>query len=186
MKEKIKQITLYFMIFYTIAISLMMIFNVAISTKYIELSDSEDNLVKLNELKQELTKLKQNECTTSITDLIDIYRTTSYNGHISLREYYNQGTLLMYFQEAKETCHITDNEFQEYNFPYTLVTEVITKEELFQNYMFQYELNLKDILLRGIYEPFLTNTNYSITKRSELTTITNLVKLIKERNETHE
>ena len=187
MKEKIKQIILYLLVTYTITITIMIIINISTSTKYIHLSDSEDNLTKRSELKQELTKLDQNDCTSSIIDLIDLYNNTSYNGYISLREYYNQESFLSYYEETKKICQITNSEYQNYNFAHTILIQMIAKENLFQNYMYQYELNLKDILMHENNKDIIHYYEYKfIIKQSELSIITNLIELIKERNKTHE
>lgn len=184
MKEKIKQIILYFGIFYIVTITIMLIINILTSTKYIELSDQDENLAKLNELKQELPKLEQNECTNSINNLIIIYETTSYNGRINLQNYTNQDNFLEKFYETKEICQLTDEEFNQ-NYISPLVNLMITNENFLLDYRYQYKLHIPDIIW-GDTRSILTYHEYFIIKLEELTIINNLIETIKERNNTHE
>ena len=184
-KEKIKNIILNLSIFYMLVVSALVLFNIATSVSELELNDSEENKNKIEELRLLNNSLKQDECTKIIDDIINYYNNTSYNGTVKLNRLYSENKnigFLSFYLDVKNACNITDEKAKELELPNTFVTAAIQHDELFQAYMYQYELKISDTITRMVIEPELNNINYTIRKNHELKAINALVEYAKERN----
>ena len=184
-KEKFKSIILNLSIFYMLVVSALVLFNIATAVSEIELNDSEVNKAKIEELRLLNNSLKQDKCTEIINDMIDYYNDTSYNGIVKLNQLYRENKnvgFLSFYIDVKDACNITDEKAKELELPTTFVTAAVQHDELFQAYMYQYELKISDTITRMVIEPELNNINYSIRKNHELKAIDNLVNYAIERN----
>lgn len=182
MKEKIKNILFSISIFYSITLIILLIFNTLNLVTEVELNDSEENKIKLNEYKEEVKSLEKNKCTDIINQIIKYYEDTSYNGKISLKEMYNYGTennLLSYYINLKENCNLSEENIKKYDLPLKVLSASIQQDELYHRYYFQYEINIKDIFTRHVIEANLTNIEYKIRKNLELEIISNLIEISK-------
>ena len=107
MKEKIKSVLFSASIFYSVLIVCLMIFTCITMTDSVELYDNDDNKVKLNNYKEIVSNMEDNECKKVINDIIKYYEDTSYNGSVNLKEMYDydgKNGLLSYYIKAKDAC----------------------------------------------------------------------------------
>ena len=185
-KKNIRTGLLFVSIFYIVSVVGLMIVNFCLSTSNVELHDSDDNVKKIKELRQEALSLEVNSCTIVINDMITYYEKTSYDGKVNLKEMYDMLnseniSFLEYYLQIKEHCGLTDDEREKYDYPHLFMTAVIQNEAMLQRYLYQYELGFKDLYFRMIAEPNLNNTEYLIRKRAELKAISNVIEMVKER-----
>jgi len=178
MKENFKKIIFGISIFYSFVIIILMIITINNMVTTIELHDTEENKVKLNEYKDKLSTLKQDSCTGVINEIINHYEETSYDGEVNLKEMYEydfDNSLLSYYIKVKDNCNITDEIAKQYNLPNKFVTGSIQRDEIYLPYYFQYELGFDDYITRLIVEPQLYNTEYQINRVAELEIIFALI-----------
>lgn len=185
-KKNIRTGLLFVSIFYIVSVVGLMIINFCLSKSNVELHDSDDNVKKIKELRQEALSLEVNSCTIVINDIITYYEKTSYDGKVNLKEMYDMLnseniSFLEYYLQIKEHCGLTDGEREKYDYPHLFMTAVIQNEAMLQRYLYQYELGFKDLYFRMIAEPNLNNTEYLIRKRAELKAISNVIEMVKER-----
>lgn len=185
-KKNIRTGLLFVSIFYIVSVVGLMIINFCLSKSNVELHDSDDNVKKIKELRQEALSLEVNSCTIVINDMITYYEKTSYDGKVNLKEMYDMLnseniSFLEYYLQIKEHCGLTDAEREKYDYPHLFMTAVIQNEAMLQRYLYQYELGFKDLYFRMIAEPNLNNTEYLIRKRAELKAISNVIEMVKER-----
>lgn len=188
MKKNIRNGLVFVSIFYVVSVVCLMIVNICLSTVTIELHDSEDNVKKIKELRQEALALEVNKCSVVINDMITHYEKTSYDGEVKLKDIYDMlnpdsdyNSFLPFYLEVKEHCGVTDEEREKYDYPNLFITSVIQNEAIIQRYLYQYELSFKDLYFRMIAEPNLNNTEYLIAKRAEIKIISNVIEMVKER-----
>ena len=182
MKGKIKNMLFVISTFYSLVIVIFMVIISVNLINTIELHDSKENKEKINLYKQQLATLEQNSCTEVINEIITHYEATSYNGEVSLREMFEydfDNSLLSYFLKIRENCNLDSNQEKKYNLPIKFITSSIQRDELYQRYYFQYELNINDIT-RLIIEPQLSGVEYQINRAMELEIISDLIKIAKE------
>jgi len=181
MKENLKKILFIISIFYSLVIVVLMFFTTSNVTCEIELYDNEKNLNELESYKEELLSLEENDCTKVIGNIITYYEKTSYNGMTSLKGMYNSDeNILNYYARVKDSCNLTEEMIDKYHLSSKFITASIQKDELFQPYLFQYELNIKDYFMRDIAEPALPNMEYKINRASILEIISSLIEHVKE------
>lgn len=178
MKEKIKNSLFCISIFYSIMILVLIIFNINSMVTAIDLSDSEKNKSKLQEYKNMIANFEPNSCTNVINEIIDYYESTSYDGEVKLRYIYNQDSLLKFFTKVKDNCNLTDDDIEDYHLPTKFLASSIFIEELFQPYYFQYELTVKNSVIRNFIEPAINNTEYALSKSLQLELISDLIEIV--------
>lgn len=181
MKEILKKFLLTSSVFYSIMIIILMIIKIVTLVETIELVDVEENKNKIEEYKTTLATLEKNKCTETIDKIIKYYENTSYNGKVPLKEIYDYNSfksILTYYMEVKENCNLSDEIMKENKLPERVLTGAIAKEEVYQRYLFQYELSLPDFYMRNIGEAALTNSEYKIYRKAELEVISSLIEII--------
>lgn len=181
MKDSIKKILFIISIFYSLVVIVLMLVNSANVVTDIELYDTEENKVKLNQYKNELSLLEQNDCTDVVNEMIEYYEQTSYNGKVNLKEMYNKNygkSFLSFYMDVRNKCSLTDSFIKENKLVTKFLTETTQREELYQRYMFQYEIKIKDNFMRNIAEPDITRIEYKINKEVELEIISVLVDML--------
>ena len=189
MKENIKKMVLGSFIFYVLAIAILMIFNYNNVVVEVDLSDSEASLEKLNKYKKQVQVLEKNDCTKVINDMIDYYEKTSFNGIVNVNEKYDydmENGGLRFFSLAREKCNLKDDDIEKYNLPLRFMAYVIPIEHSYQEYMFQYEISLKDAWTRLIASAELDDVDYNINRHILLEIIDNLLEIYNERMAEHE
>ena len=181
MKENIKKYLLISSVFYSIMIIILMIIKIVTLVETVGLVDTDENKSKLEEYETILATLDKNKCTETIDKIVKYYEKTSYDGEVSLKEIYNYNSfesILTYYMEVKENCNLSDEVMKENKLPERVLTGAIAKEELYQRYLFQYELGFTDFYMRNIGEAALTSVQYKITKEAELEVISSLIEII--------
>ncbi len=180
MKEKIKSILFIISIFYSVTIIVLMIFVTNNMVTTVELSDSKENINKLKEYKLQVNSLEDDKCTKIINKIIKHYEETSYDGKVSIKEMYEydfDNNLLNYYVDVKKDCNISEVEEKKYNLPSKFVAASIQRDEIYQRYYFQYELNFVDFYMRNIGQAFLSGVEYSINRSNILEIISNLIEI---------
>lgn len=180
MKEKIKSVLFSVSIFYSVLIVVLMIFTCITMTDSVELYDNDDNKSRLNNYKEMVSNMEDNECTLVIKDIIKYYEDTSYNGSVNLKEMYdydgNNG-LLSYSIKAKEGCNISETDEKEYDLSTKFLSSIMYREGIYQRYRFQYELKFTDMYLRDIAEAYIFGTEYNISRKTILDIISSLIEI---------
>lgn len=180
MKDQIKKILFTISIFYSLVILVLMIVKMNSFITTVELTDSEENKNKLNEYKEKLNLLDKNDCTNLIEKVIDHYEETSYEGKIKIKDMYDydgKNSLLSYYIKIKDICKFKDERLEEYELPTKFIISSIQRDELYQRYMFQYELGFIDFYMRDIGQAALTSVEYNISKKIELEIIDSLINI---------
>ena len=180
MKEKTKNLLFSASIFYSVIIVGLMIFTCITMTDSVELYDNDDNKVKLNNYKEIVSNMEDNECTLVIKDIIKYYEDTSYNGSVNLKEMYDydgENGLLSYYIKVKDACNVSDADEKEYDFPTKFLSSIMYREVLYQRYEFQYELKFTDMYLRDIAEASIYSTEYHISRKTILDIISSLIEI---------
>lgn len=181
MKEKIKKSLFVISIFYSTVIILLMFSTLKGMITKVELHDTDENRNILINYKKELEKFDKNQCVETINKIIKHYEDTSYDGEVNLKEMYEydlENGIISYYSEVKDNCKISEEELNKYNLPTKFITVSIQRDEIYQQYYFQYELNLKDKPARMLSETGLLGIEYKINRDTELEIISSLIEII--------
>lgn len=180
MKEKMKNILFSASIFYSVIIVGLMIFTFCTMTDSVELYDNNENKGRLNNYKEIVSNMEDNECTLVIKEIIKYYEDTSYNGKVNLKEMYDydgENGLLSYYIKVKDACNLSDADEKEYDFPTKFLSSIMYREGIYQRYGFQYELKFTDMYLRDIAEASIYSTEYHISRKTILDIISSLIEI---------
>jgi hypothetical protein len=180
MKEQVKRIIVTISMFYSLLILTLIIVKMNSFVTIVELTDSEENKNKLNEYIEKLNLLEKNDCTNLIDEVIKHYEDTSYDGKVKIKDMYaydGENSLLSYYLKIKDACNFKEEILEEYGLPTKFITSSIQRDELYQRYMFQYELGFIDFYMRDIGQAALTGVEYSISKKIELEIIDSLINI---------
>ena len=191
MKEKIKNYMFYGLITYSILIITLTILNITNMNKIIEVSDSYENLTKINNLKSKIETLPENACKTLLNDMIKSYENTSFMQYITndeknqnstnltntkLNEIYWEGSsFLSYYQRVINDCNINEGLMKSLNMPFYFVNSTSFIDNLVSKKMFDYELKIKDIWMRELAESNRMNMDYKLSKQNEIIIIENIL-----------
>jgi hypothetical protein len=175
MKEKIKTFIYNTLIFYSLFIVVLILINMfSIKTK-VELNDNETNIERLSSLKEKVSKLEENSCTTLINDMIKSYEKTSFNGEIELTRiyeiYWNGPSFINYYPMIKEKCNMSDEFMENLGIQNDVMNSITYIDNILNNSMFSYEIKLPDKTMRDIAEANITQIEYKTCKSSELDVI---------------
>jgi len=188
MKEKLKNSLIMFSIFYITIITILMFITYvnAEDTIHFEVVDNFNET--LNNYKEEASSITNIDCQKYVNNLIDYVEKTNYSGDVNIKDMFNnvysEEILLSYYLKGKEAClQFTDENAKEYELPSMFITASIQNDEILQKYTTQYELIIKDNLVRLITEPQLVNTENNIKQNTELNIIKNIIEMVKENNE---
>lgn len=189
MNKKIKNILFTISTCYSLLILVLIIVKMNNFVTMIELTDSEENKNKLNEYKEEFNLLDKNDCTNLIGKVIEHYDETSYEGKIKIKDIYDydgENSLLSYYLKIKDVCKFKDEILEEHGLPTKFITSSIQRDELYQRYMFQYELGFVDFYMRDIGQAALTGVEYNISKKIELEIIDSLITIYSKESASNE
>ena len=75
---------------------------------------------------------------------------------------------------------ITEDVAKEHNLPIMFITASIQNDEIFGKYLYQYEINMKDLYFRNISEPALTSIENKIKNEMELKLIKDVLEIVKD------
>ena len=190
MKEKInvKNFISTLLTAYMVIVACLVIFNYSTAVKSVDLFDSQDNIELLNDLKQEAYYIRNTQCRDIINELIQKYEDTSYNGKTSLKSFYISAvkkgdSIISYYPRLREACYISDEEGQKYNFPYLFTSALTPDDEIMKEFIFQYELHVKDYFTRDVLDFQIANVEYQIQRKSELAIISSLIEMERDKGE---
>ena len=91
-------------------------------------------------------------------------------------DYGFEHSLLEYYSKVKDSCNISNDEADDNRLATKFLTASIQFDEIYQSYYYQYELGLKDYLIRDISEPSLNMVEYKINRSLILEIIDFLIK----------
>ena len=91
----------------------------------------------------------------------------------------SEDSLLNYYGKASESCKsITRDQMVEAKMPFKFMTPVILVDSVFTKYLYQYEINLKDIPMRETSEPSLEVVQNNLKIQNEFEIIEGLLNII--------
>ncbi len=186
MKENIKNVILYFSIFYMIVIIVLSIISYGSMVTVIELSTSDEYLKELNTYKEKVNNLKDSTCKDYLNKLVNRVEKDVVKENLNLKEYYEElskeDNFLMYYSEGKDKCNILNDEvLHEKDMPLMYLTSAIQNSEIVKEHMYQYELSLKDYKTREINIMSLVSVENNIKVRNEIKIIKELFSIISEK-----
>ena len=183
MKNKIKNIILIMGTFYMIAIIVLMLITYCNMTSSIELSSSDEYKNELNQYKEKVSAMNNSKCKSYMSTLINKVEKEISVEEINLKDYYksinSEDSLLSYYPKASESCEsITNEKMHDMNMPIKFLTPGILGDEIFRNYIYQYELGLQDKKTREINAANLIPVENNIRISQELQIISDLLQNI--------
>ena len=186
MKEKIKEHLVVVSFLYGIIIILLMGITYFKMDTHVEFQEDEDFVVTLNNYKKEIMLLDDTNCKSTLNKLVNYIEQNNLSGSVNLKDYYNKvfynnESILNFYREIKNTCPmITEDVAKEHNLPIMFITASIQNDEIFGKYLYQYEINMKDLYFRNISEPALTSIENKIKNEMELKLIKDVLKIVKD------
>ena len=186
MKEIIKEHLVVISILYGIVIILLMGITYFKMDKHVEFQEDTDFIVTLNNYKKEIMLLEDTNCKSTLNKLVNYIEQNNLSGKVNLKDYYNKvfynnESILSFYGEIKDNCSmITEDVAKEHNLPIMFITASIQNDEIFGKYMYQYEINTKDLYFRNISEPALTSIENKIKNEMELKLIKDVLEIVKD------
>lgn len=182
MKDKIKSLIQYMLISYMIIIMILTIVNMITIKKTLELTDSSENMVKINEFKKEINDLQDSSCKTLLNEMIKAYEKTSFDGIVKYKDiydiYWNGTSFLSFYEDIIQDCNISKEKMQSMNMPYYVLNSTSFVDNLISKKMFDYEIGIKDKFFRESAETNRIGLDYKLSKQSEIIMIENILKTI--------
>lgn len=186
MKEKIKEHLVVISILYGIIIILLMGITYFKMDTHVEFQEDTDFTLTLNNYKKEIMLLENSNCKNALNNLVNYIEQNNLSGKVNLKDYYNKvfynnESILSFYGEIKNACPmITEDVAKEHNLPIMFITASIQNDEIFGKYLYQYEINMKDLYFRNISEPALTSIENKIKNEMELKLIKDVLKIVKD------
>lgn len=180
MKAKIKNTLLGVSIIYSAFMICMMIFTYANMVESVNLYDAAENKTKLNEYKEIVSKMEKTPCVNAINDIITYYEDTYYDGATNIKEMYeydDENGLLSHYSKTKTACNISEEFEKEASFPSKFLAGILYREDIYQQYFFQYELKFADIYMRDIGQAYIYATEYRVNRHNLLDIIHDLIEI---------
>lgn len=172
MKDKLKDFMFYSLLFFSIGVVCLFIVNMLTIKTKVELSDSETNLERWETLRDRVALLPENSCSLVLNNMIDMYKETSFDGEVSIKElsdmYYKGTSFIQFYLSIKEECGMSDDVMRGLGLPNDSMNSITYMENFILSHMFSYEFNIKDNLMRGVAEISISNIEYRTCKSSEL------------------
>ena len=183
MKNKVKNILFCTGTFYMIIIAVLMMITYFNMSDSIILSSNDEYQSKLNQYKEKVNSLDNSKCRDYMNTLITKVEKDISVNEISLKDYYksinSEDSLLSYYPKASESCEsITNKKMHDMNMPIKFLTPGILGDEIFRNYIYQYELGLQDKKSREINAANLIPVENNIRAANELQIIEELLQNI--------
>ena len=150
--------------------------------KTLELTDSSENMVKINEFKKEINDLQESSCKTLLNEMIKAYEKTSFDGIVEYKDiydiYWNGISFLSFYEDIIQDCNISKEKMQSMNMPYYVLNSTSFVDNLVSKKMFDYEIGIKDKFFRESAETNRIGLDYKLSKQSEIIMIENILKTI--------
>ena len=186
MKEKIKNALIPIGIIYMVVIIILSLISYHNAKGKISLSLGNNYKESMNTYKEEANKINNKECKNYVNNLINYVDKTNYEGEVLVKDLFNRvfisnDFLLSYYLKGIESCSLlTKEKAEEYNLPNLFMTASLMDDAILSKYTTQYEILIKDNLIREIVLPDLTSSENSIKQKTELMIIKNIIQIIKE------
>ena len=168
MKEKIKEYLLVISIFYGIVIIALMTMTYTKMENYIEVKAPDNFYTDLSKYKTEVTKVKNESCKQEIGNLINFIESHTLNGKVNLKDYYaqllNGEAIAEYYSNTKTACSISDVTATDKGLEHMFLAATMQNDEIYQKYLYQHELSIKDVNYRMIAEPSMINNENNLSK----------------------
>ena len=166
-----------------IVIVILMIITYCNMKTNISLSSNDEYKDELKQYEEKVSNLENSKCKSYMNDLIAKVKKDISVDEISLKEYYesinNENSLLNYYARAREECvSITDEKMHEMNMPIKFLTPSILGDEIFRNYIYQYELSFPDKEIREINAVNLIPVENNVKAVNELHIVKELLQNI--------
>ena len=159
----------------------ILIINIFITKKtYVELHTSDVIKNSFELLKDEVNKIKNENCKKSLNDLLEEDSRITFDGKVDLHSFYkliNTGRILLHYDDIKTNCNISTDVLDEYDVPNKYLVKMSLYDSLISNYFYQYELAITDGASRGYYEG-LSQLSYNSLKYSEIELMKDYLKII--------
>ena len=182
MRNKLKVFMFNSFLFYVIFIVILFIVNTINFTHEIELTNSDENNLKIIELKERINHLENSSCKSLLVEMSNLYEETSYDGNIELTDFYNKyfdnKSFLSFYGRIENECNIGNEEKKSMDLHKETLNSILYIENLLNKYMFQYEINFTDYYMHEIGESNIINLQYQLSKSSELNIIERILDYI--------
>ncbi len=183
MKNKVKDILFCIGTFYMIIIAVLMMITYFNMSDSIILSSNDEYQEELKKHKETISNIENSRCKSYMNTLIDKVEKDISTNEISLKDYYksinSEDSLLSYYPKASESCEsITNEKMHDMNMPIKFLTPGILGDEIFRNYIYQYELSILDKKIRDINAANLIPVENNIRLTNELQIINELIQNI--------
>ena len=177
MKDKIKNSLLIIAIVYSITILALMLYSYNTSINTIELNDGNENITVLNNYKEKIKNIEESTCKNALTNLIEHYDKTSYNGIVNLKDkYFSEDSVLNYATDIFNNCHLSDNDKNA--IALKMLTASIQFDTVVERLLFQYEIRIPDYDNRLLMELSLNEISYNINRKNQLETMALLIDIL--------
>ncbi len=155
----------------------------------IEISKNDNNEEKLLILRGKVDALEDGECKSFLKDYVKWIDDFNLEGTIKIRNLYfdmlENSPTTKYFEDAKNKCGFTNEEIHENNITSDYLTLLILPDVIFDKYLFDHELRLKDHL-RSIAEANIDNVAYSTLNSTKLDILNKYINLLESREANYE
>ena len=160
-------------ILYVVLTTVLLVISLFSQKKELYFNSIDGYKEKIAVLKNEAL-LKDEKCSKALTKLINTTEKGYVEGEISVKDYFNKLTEVNWlsdFVSAKGECNYESEDINT-----IALTAFVQADEIIQDYYFDYEVKLRDILIRNIVEPSLLSVRNKIKNELELKAIEMLIK----------
>lgn len=133
-------------------------------------------------LKNDISKIKNEECKNSLNNMLSRIESTYYTKDITVEEYYlnynkDDNTFLNMFEEAKDACSLTNEQSD----PIYILALSSTNypNKIKEKYLYSYELKIKDKFSRKEVEDINDEIGTYTTKMLEFKTLKEIINEVK-------
>ena len=185
MKENIRYILLMIGIGYMVCVVILMFVSYFNSSKYIELSITNDYDKILSEYKEKANNIQEISCREYYLSFIDYIEKNKVKDRILISDYFkmvfNDEPFLSYYSKGIEACSkLTQEKARENSFPLLFLGAAVQQDAILSEYSFQYELALPDTLLRTIVKPSIGTVQNNIKYGNEVEIIKGIYNIVTE------
>ena len=186
--KRVKDLLLSLFIFGSIVVIIFIIISFFNTKQSITVSRNDTIEEKLDNLKQMVNSFEDNDCKEYLDFFISYIDKLPVEGKIKLRDlydYFNNYPTIRLYEGVQNKCHITEEEIKEYGINGKYATVMALSNDIFNKYMFSYELNLKDEQ-RLLTESNTDSLNYTSIRFNQVEILNDYVTLVELKEVTNE
>ena len=161
----------------------LLIINLFVTKKpYVELTTTDSVKEDFELLKQEVSKVKDEKCKSSLNSLLEEDLRITFDGKVQLNAFYDlisTDRILLHYDDIKTNCNISIDKIAEYDIPNEYLVKMSLYDSLLSNYFYQYELTFSDNASRGYYEG-ISQVAYDTLKNSEIELLKEYLRIVGE------